>query len=67
MKCRKLKNFSVKIFITADESIQVRREKALERWSSRAERDGKSVKVRDGILSIDGIEVFSLSDGLLVV
>jgi len=67
MKCRKLKNFSVKIFITADESIQVRREKALERWRSQAEKDSKSVEVRDVILSVDGIQVFSLSDGKLVV
>jgi len=26
MNCRKLKNFAVRIFITTDESIQVRRE-----------------------------------------
>jgi len=67
MNCRKLKDFAIRIFITADASIQVRREKALERWRSRAEKDGKSVEVRDGILSVDGIQVFSLSDGKLVV
>jgi len=67
MNCKKLKDFAIRIFITADESIQVRREKALERWRSRAEKDGKSVEVRDvGILSVDGIQVFSLSDGKLV-
>jgi len=54
-ECRKLKDFAIRIFITTDESIQVRREKALERWKSRAEKDGKSVEVRDGILSVDGI------------
>jgi len=67
MNCRKLKDFVIRIFITADESIQVRMEKALERWRSRAEKDGKSVEVRDDILSVDGIQVFSLSDGKLVV
>jgi len=53
MNWRKLKDFAIKLFITADESIQVRREKrrekALERWGSRAEK------------------VFSLIDGKLVV
>jgi len=67
MNCRKLKDFAIRIFITADESIHVRREKAWERWRSRAEKDGKSVEVRDGILSVDVIQIFSLSDGKLVV
>jgi len=31
MNCRKLKDFAIRIFIIADESIQVRRKKALER------------------------------------
>jgi len=67
MNCRKLKDFAIRIFITADESIQVRRDKALEHWRSRAEKDGKSVEVRDCVMSVDGIQVFSLSDGNLVV
>jgi len=59
MNCRKLKDFAIRIFITVDESIQVRREEAWERWRSRAEKEGKSVEVRDGILSVDGIQAFS--------
>jgi len=44
---------TIKLFITANESIQVRREKrrekAWERWRrSRAKRDGESVEVHDG-------------------
>ena len=67
MNCRKLKGFAIRIFVTADESMQVRREKALERWRYRAEKDGKAVEVRDGILSVYGIQVFSLSNGKLLV
>lgn len=67
LNCKKLKDFAVRIFISADESLEVRREKALVRWRIRAEKAGKSVEVRDGILSVDGVQVFSLSEGKLVV
>jgi len=58
MSCWKLKDFAVRIFITTDDSIQVRREKALERWRSRAEKGGKSHEFSDGILLVEGIQVF---------
>jgi len=35
----------------------------LDRIKSHAECDGKIVAVNNGILSVDGVPVFSLSDG----
>jgi predicted tellurium resistance membrane protein TerC len=35
------------------------------RIKARAEQDGKSVSVVDGVLSVDNIAVFSLRDGKL--
>ena len=35
----------------------------LQRFKFRAERDGKDVSVENGILSVDGVPVFSLQDG----
>lgn len=67
LNCKKLKDFPVKkLFVTADEPVETRRQRALERLKLRAERDGKATEVRDGILSIDGVQVFSLSAGKLV-
>jgi hypothetical protein len=45
----------------------VRREKTLGRWRIKAEKDGKLVEVLDGILSVDGVQVFSSSNGKLLV
>ena len=36
-----------------------------DRIKSHAERDGKAVTVDNGVLSVDGIPVFSLNDGKL--
>ena len=43
----------------------MRRKQTLERMKSKAEREGKSVRVSDGVLSIDDVAVFSLTGGLL--
>ena len=67
LNCKKLKDFAVGIFITSNEPSEVRREKTLGRWRIKAEKDGKLVEVLDGILSVDGVQVFSLSNGKLVV
>lgn len=58
--CNKLKGT---IFICPDESLEDRRKRMLKRLKFRAERDRKDVSVKDGILSVDGVEVFSLRDG----
>jgi len=63
INCKKLKNYPIKIFITADESLETRRSRTLQRMKSRAELDGKVVDVVDGVLVIDGNGVFSLRDG----
>ena len=50
-------------FSSPDESLEDRRKRMLKRLKFRAERDGKDVSVENGILSVDGVEVFSLRDG----
>ena len=63
--CSKLKNFGERVFISADESIDDRRKRMMARIKARAEHDGKTVSVVDGVLSVDNIAVFSLHDGNL--
>ena len=43
----------------------MRRKNTFDRLKYRAEREGKSVSVVDGILSVEGIGVFSLSSGYI--
>ena len=62
--CIKLKEHGDgKIFISPDEPLEERRKRMLKRFKVRAERDGKNVSVENGILSVDGVPVFSLQDG----
>lgn len=63
--CGRLKNFGERVFISADESIEERRKRMLARIKSRAEQQGKSVLVIDGVLLVDNTAVFSLKDGNL--
>jgi len=54
--CRVLKNYSKRgIFITGDQQT-------MDRLKYRAERANKIVDVSNGVLSIDGVVVFSLKD-----
>lgn len=62
---KKLREFGQPIFVSADESLEVRRKRIMERIKARAEREGKSVSVLGDVLSIDGINVFSLKNGKL--
>lgn len=62
----KLKNYGERIFISPDESLEIRRKKMLDRIKTKAESDGKVVLVSNGMLSVDGVDVFSLKDGKLV-
>jgi len=64
-KCNKLKDYNERIFISADESLVDRRKRMLQRIKQRAERNRESVAVVDGILSVNGVPVFSLVDGKL--
>lgn len=62
----KLKNFAGRVFISPDESPDDRRKRTLDRIKSREERAGKAVSLNNGILSVDGVSVFSLKDGNLI-
>jgi hypothetical protein len=62
----KLKNFTGRIFISPDEPLEKRRKRTFDRIKYRAERAGKEVVVNGGILSMDGVMVFSLENGNLI-
>ena len=53
------------IFVSADESLEVRRKQTIERLKSKAERDGKSAVINGDVLVVDGVRVFSMKDGKL--
>ena len=53
----------VRVFLSPDEPIEVRRRNQLERLKKRALREGKCATVNDGALLIDGVIVFSLERG----
>jgi hypothetical protein len=61
--CNKLKHYKDKVFISPDESIEVRRKKMFDRMKSQAERGGAKVSCENGILFIDDEPAFSLKDG----
>ena len=61
----KLKNFDCKLFIKPDESMADRRKRQLNSLKASALRDGKLAVVDNGVLSVDGRAVFSLTDGSL--
>jgi hypothetical protein len=62
--CRVLKNYSKPgIYIAGDEPVEVRRQQTMDRLKYRAERSNKTVDVSNGVLSVDGVVVFSLMDG----
>ena len=59
----KLKNFRKQVLIRPDETLETKRKQMLERIKVRAERKGKSVSVVGGVLSVDGVNVYSLGNG----
>jgi len=61
--CYKLKDFDRQIFIAPDETLEARRKRMFSRLKSRAEREGQVVLVTNGVLSINGVQVFSMKDG----
>ena len=63
--CQKLRNYPQRIFIASDEPADVRRKATMERLRYRANRDGKSVSVTDGVLYIDTVATYSLSSGYI--
>ena len=61
----KLKSFDEKIFVVPDEPLQVRRKRQLQRLKVKAEREGKNVSVVNEVLSVDGVIVFTVKDGVI--
>ena len=62
----KLKHYDQQgIFISADETVEVRRKQTLDRLKYRAERAGKITSIDNGVLIIDGSATFSLLDGFI--
>ena len=59
----KLKQYGDPVFIAPDEPLEARRKRIFDRKKAAAERAGKIVEVKDNVLVIDGIEVYSVKDG----
>ena len=57
--------FRSSVFIHQDESLEVRRQKMLQKVKSRAVADGKQVFIKDDALYVNGSIVFSLSQGFV--
>ena len=51
------------MFVKPDESVETRRKRSLDQLKRQAEREGKTVSVANGILTVDGIDVYSLRQG----
>jgi hypothetical protein len=59
-------DFRGRIYINADEPIEIRRQNILKRLKSKADREGKSVNVsQDGVLVVNNIPVFSVQRGFI--
>ena len=65
--CNKLRTYQERIYINPDESLDERRRKTFDRLRGRAERQGKTVIVRNGVLVIDDVSVYSLSEGSITL
>ena len=64
--CYKLKNYTSRgIFIASDEPLEVRRRQTFDRLKYRAQRENKQVDVIENTLSIEGIAVFSSTEGFI--
>jgi len=61
----KLKSYDEKVFVVPDEPLQVRRKRQLNRLKMKAERDGKSVSAVNEVLTVDGVIVFTVKDGVI--
>ena len=54
-----------RIYVSPDESLEVRRKTTLERLKKKAARDGKTFTVSNEVLSVNNEAVFSLRDGFI--
>ena len=63
---RKLKDYTTaRVYINADESLEVRRQQTFDRLKRKAEYDGKNVQINGDVLLVDNVAVFSLQNGFL--
>jgi hypothetical protein len=60
-----LRNYNRDIFIAPDEPLDVRRRNTLDRLKQKAIREGKHVTVSGDLLTVDGVNVYSLKEGPL--
>ena len=63
--CKKLKDFRMRAFIRPDEPPEVRYKKTFDWLKRKAENENKTIIVNNGILSVDGVNVFSLQSGYI--
>jgi hypothetical protein len=61
----KLKQYTSRVFLVADEPIDVQRKNTMARLKTRADRDGKLVEVQNDMLIVDNIAIFSLEKGYI--
>lgn len=61
----KLKQYTGRVFLVADEPIDVQRKNTMLRMKTRAERDGKQVTVHNGVLVVNNMAIFSLEKGVI--
>jgi hypothetical protein len=65
-RCSRLKQYSQRgVFVAADEPPEVRRREMYRKLKYRAVKDNKMVDEKDGVLLIDNIAVYSLSQGYI--
>jgi len=55
-----------RVFLASDEPLNVRRRAVMERLKAKAIRQQKAANISNGILSVDGIDVYSLQNGNLL-
>jgi hypothetical protein len=56
-----------RVFIIADEPLEIRRQNTLGRLKYRAQREHKQVSIaNDGVLSIDDVETFCIQRGFII-
>jgi len=57
--------FRRSVYIYPDEPVEVRRRKTFERMKARAIAAGKQVSLKDDVLCVNGVDVYSLSQGVI--
>lgn len=63
--CKKLKDYTERVFVRPDEPIETRRKNTLSALKYKAQQANKLTAVNDDVLYIDGVPVFSLKDGMI--